>query len=74
MPFHCSLEDLRSVVALLHIPGHWVDEGEFHTFSSDSGEHINFWPASGELTVQGHSERSRELEQQLSEALAGLQA
>ena len=70
MQFHGSFDDLQAIVSLLHLEGHWVDEGEFHTFSCDSGEHINIWPASGELQVQGHPSASRALEQRLQQAIA----
>ena len=70
MQFNGSMEDLQAIVRLLHLEGHWVDEGEFHTFSCDSGEHINVWPVSGEVQVKGHPSASRELEQRLQQAIA----
>ncbi len=74
MDFSGSLEDLKAIISLLHLQGHWRDEGVFHTFSTDAGETINFWPANGDLRVQGHPEGSRTLEERLQQALAGLGA
>ena len=48
-----------------------MDEGPLQSFSSDSGEHINFWPASGELQVKGHPKASHDLEAHLGRAIAG---
>jgi hypothetical protein len=73
MQFKGSFEDLKALITLLHLQGHWVDGGEFHTFSTDQGEHINFWPDTGLLEVQGHPEESRRLEARLGEMLAGFQ-
>jgi hypothetical protein len=70
MQFSGTLEDLKGLISQLQLQGHWVDEGPFQTFSTDSGEHINFWPAKGELQVQGHPTASRELTQRLSAAIA----
>jgi hypothetical protein len=70
MPFNGSLEDLKALISLLHLEGHWVDEGPLQTFSTDSGEHINFWPASGELQVKGHPQASHELAARLEQAMA----
>ena len=72
MEFKGSLEDLKAIVSLLHLNGHWIDEGAFHTFSTDNGEHINVWPESGALEVQGHPAASKELEQRLRQAIAGM--
>jgi len=71
MDFSGSIEDLKALISLLHLDGHWVDEGVLHTFNTVSGEHINFWPAKGELRVQGHPEGSRTLEERLRQAIAG---
>ena len=70
MTFQGSLEDLKALVSLLHLQGHWMDEGPLQSFSTDSGEHINFWPASGELQVKGHPQASRELAARLEQAMA----
>jgi len=70
MSFQGSLEDLKALVSLLHLQGHWMDEGPLQSFSTDSGEHINFWPASGELQVKGHPQASRELAARLEQAMA----
>mgnify|MGYP006291003803 CR=1 FL=1 len=72
MQFNGSLEDLKAVVAQLQLPGHWIDEGTLHIFSSDSGEHINVWPASGTIEVVGHPQAISELEGRLSQALTAL--
>jgi hypothetical protein len=71
MPFQGSLEELKALITLLHLQGHWVDEGPLQTFSTDNGEHINFWPASGELQVKGHPAASHDLEARLIRAIAG---
>jgi hypothetical protein len=71
MPFQGSLEELKALITLLHLQGHWSDEGPLQTFSTDSGEHINFWPATGELQVKGHPEASHNLEARLGRAIAG---
>ena len=70
MSFQGSLEDLKTLVSRLHLQGHWMDEGPLQSFSSDSGEHINFWPASGELQVKGHPKASHDLEAHLGRAIA----
>jgi len=70
MPFNGSREDLKALISLLHLQGHWVDEGPLQTFSTDSGEHINFWPASGELQVKGHPQASHDLAARLEQAIA----
>ena len=71
MTFQGSLEDLKALVSLLHLQGHWMDEGPLQSFSTDSGEHINFWPANGELQVKGHPQGSRELMARLERAITG---
>ena len=71
MSFQGSLEDLKALVSLLHLQGHWMDEGPLQSFSTDSGEHINVWPASGELQVKGHPKASHDLEAHLGRAIAG---
>ena len=70
MTFQGSLEDLKALVSLLHLQGHWIDEGPLQSFSTDSGEHINFWPASGELQVNGHPQASHDLATRLEQAIA----
>ena len=70
MPFQGSLEDLKALITLLHLQGHWSDEGPLQTFSTDSGEHINFWPATGELQVKGHPQESHDLAARLEQAIA----
>ena len=70
MPFQGSLEELKALITLLHLQGHWSDEGPLQTFSTDSGEHINFWSASGELQVKGHPQASQELAVRLEQAMA----
>jgi hypothetical protein len=74
MHFNGSLDALQAIVSLIHLNGHWVDEGEFHTFSCESGEHINLWPSSGELQVKGHPAASRALEERLQRAIAAAAA
>ena len=71
MPFQGSLQDLKALITLLRLQGHWIDEGALQTFSTDNGEHINFWPATGELQVKGHPEASHNLEARLGRAIAG---
>jgi hypothetical protein len=71
MAFKGSLEDLKALITLLHLQGHWIDEGPLQSFSTEGGEHINFWPASGELQVKGHPQASRELMARLEQAIAG---
>jgi len=70
MQFNGSHEDLKALISLLHLQGRWVDEGPLQTFSTQSGDHVNFWPANGELHVQGHPAGSRELAVRLSRAIA----
>lgn len=72
MNYTGSLEDLKAVVALLHHPGHWVNEGSVQIFHCDNGDHINFWTENGELQVNGHPESSRGLRQQLEHVLGSL--
>ena len=71
MSFQGSLEDLKALVSRLHLQGHWSDEGPLQSFSTDSGEHINVWPASGQLQVKGHPQASHDLEAHLGRAIAG---
>ena len=71
MSFQGSLEDLKALVSRLHLQGHWMDEGPLQSFSTDSGEPINVWPASGELQVKGHPQASHDLEAHLGRAIAG---
>jgi hypothetical protein len=70
MPFQGSLEELKALITLLQLKGHWSDEGPLQTFSTDNGEHINFWPATGELQVKGHPQASRDLAARLEQAMA----
>jgi len=70
MTFTGSLQDLQAVVSLLHLQGHWSDEGDLQLFRTDKGDHINFWPASGELQVQGHPQSSGELAERLEQSIA----
>jgi hypothetical protein len=70
MSFQGSLEELKALVTLLDIQGHWSDEGPLQTFSTNSGEHINFWPATGELQVKGHPQASHDLASRLEQAMA----
>jgi hypothetical protein len=51
MYFTGLLSNLKAIVNLLHLQGHWIDRGRLHIFTTDSGEHINFWPANGEMQV-----------------------
>ena len=74
MTYQGSLDDLKAIVSLLHVPGHWVDERVFHTYSCDNGDHINVWPDRAELQVKGHPASSQVLRQRLQQALAGHQA
>jgi hypothetical protein len=70
MPFHGSLEDLKALITLLDLQGHWIDEGPLQRFSTDSGDHSNFWPASGDLQVKGHPQASQELAVCMERAIA----
>jgi len=54
MPFHDSLKDRKALVSLIHLQGHWIDAGPLQSFSTESCEQINVWPASGDLQVKGH--------------------
>lgn len=71
MSFQGSLEHLKSLVSLLQLQGHWMDEGPLQSFGTESGEHINVWPASGELQVKGHPQPSHDLAARLDRAIAG---
>ena len=71
MPFQGSLEDLKALITLLRLQGHWIDEGALQTFITNSSHSINFWPATGELQVKGHPEASHNLEARLGRAIAG---
>ncbi|WP_087068538.1 hypothetical protein [Cyanobium sp. NIES-981] len=66
MHFPGSLDALKAHVAALELQGHWSHEGVFDVFRLEDGEMINFWPASGELQVKGHPERSAALLARLS--------
>jgi hypothetical protein len=74
MQFNGTFQDLQAVVCLLHLEGHWVDEGDLQCFRCSSGECINVWPARAELQVSGHPEASRALERRLQQALAPSQS
>ena len=71
MSFQGSIEDLKALVSRLHLQNHWMDEGPLQSFSTESGEHIHFCPASGELQVKGHPQASHDLEAHLGRAIAG---
>ena len=71
MTFNGSLEDLKALISLLHLQGHWVDEGPLQTFSTESGEPGTCWPAAGELQVKGHPAASHDLEARLGRAIDG---
>ena len=71
MSFQGSPEDLKALVSRLHLQGPWMDEGPLQSFSTDSGEHINVWPASGDLQVKGHPQTSHNLAARLEQAIAG---
>lgn len=73
MYFTGLLSDLKAIVSLLHLQGHWIDRGLLHIFTTDRGEHINFWPANGELQVQGRSAARRDLEQRLAAIIAKIE-
>ena len=70
MPFPGSLDDLKALISLLHLQGHWIDEGPLQSFSTESGEQINVWPASGDLQVKGHPQASHEMEARPEPAMA----
>ncbi len=63
--FSGSTDDLKSIVQLLHVDGHWTHEGPFDLFRLESGESINFWPTSGEIRVNGHPGSARDLTERL---------
>jgi hypothetical protein len=65
MPYNGSLEDLKAQVTLHQREGDGFEEGPVPSFSSNSGEHINVWPPSGELQRKAHPKGSRELEDRL---------
>jgi len=69
MSFQGSLEELKALITLLQLKGHWSDEGPLQTFSTYTGEHINFWPATGQLEVKGHPQASRDLTARLEQAM-----
>ncbi|WP_043368892.1 hypothetical protein [Cyanobium sp. PCC 7001] len=69
MHFSGTLDALKAHVAALECPGHWSDEGAFVVYRLEAGETINFWPANGELQVQGHPERILALRSQLADRL-----
>ena len=69
MPYQGSLEDLKALISLLHLQGHWMDEGPPQSFRTDNGEHIHFWPAKGELQVKGHPQASHDLAARLEQAI-----
>jgi hypothetical protein len=71
MPFQGSPEDLKALISLFQLQGHWIDKGPLQSFRTDSGEHINFWPATGELQVKGHPQTSHNLAARLKQAIAG---
>jgi len=73
MYFTGLLSNLKAIVNLLHLQGHWIDRGRLHIFTTDSGEHINFWPANGEMQVQGRSAARRDLEQRLAAIIAKIE-
>jgi hypothetical protein len=69
MHFSGTLDALKAHVAALDYPGHWSDEGVFVVYRLEAGETINFWPATGELQVQGHPERIAALRSALASRL-----
>ena len=69
MPFQGSLEDLKALISLLHLQGHWMDEGPLQSFSTDNSEHIHFWPATSQHQVKGHPQASHDLAARLEQAI-----
>ena len=52
--FKGDLDELKGILAVSGIEGHWVDQGEFHHFLAEEGESLNnWWPETGLQTIEG---------------------
>lgn len=51
----CSFDEFCVFIQTLGFSGEWDAPGSFHTFRTDSGAVINWWPTSGTINVQGQS-------------------
>ena len=72
MTFRGSLEELTAVVGQLGVPCHWEHKGSFELCVFDDGVSnlkLNWWPASGELTLVGDPEQRGVLEARLAALL-----
>jgi hypothetical protein len=50
----CNFDEFRAFIQLLGFAGQWDDDtSSFHTFRTDSGGVINWWPSTGTIDVQG---------------------
>jgi hypothetical protein len=66
LTFSGSTEDLKAIVRLLHVEGHWVHEGPFDLYRLESGETINFWPSTGVVHVNGHPGLAHDIRDRLN--------
>ena len=58
-----TIDELQEVVAQSGLTGKWENDGKRkHTFRSDKGGLLNWWPSKGTLNFQGKPEGKEELE------------
>jgi hypothetical protein len=70
--FKGGIDDLKALVLLLHTEGHWIHEGAFDRFCTKNGESINFWPKTGEITINGHPRAAHDLSESLRKLVISL--
>ena len=73
MTFTGTREQLTALVQQLAIPCHWEHKGAFELCVFDDGASnlkLNWWPATGELSLVGDPELRGDVEQRLKDLLS----
>ena len=73
MTFQGTLDELRVLIENCGFSGHWEHKGAFELFVCDRAEtnlRVNWWPASGTITVVGDPAEREGLQQSLQRHLA----
>lgn len=53
MKFYGSFDEYRAWIESIDFVGKWEKTGDFHTFRTNTGAVINWWPSNGTVYVQG---------------------
>jgi len=61
LKYNNSYDDLRRLMAIAGVPGHWVENGSLKQFRRDGGAVLNFWPPTHTVTIQGRQDRAEAL-------------